>query len=444
MHGGTLVEVRKNPKSTTWYQATLLDVVGENILVGFEDDIWPQREVPAYSVRRTPRDGDLPDDFQPQEDEVVEVLVRASATNPVGWALGRVKTIKNSFFFIGFVGTQRGLQDLIVERSALRRVNAEPAISPEALTRRLIPIDPTLHNWAKQAEDARGCLSHVQSRVGLDVCRFINCPSAEEEQEEEQAAEAEAEPEVLLIGEESAVSLGAKLLLQIHFKNQVEMMRFHDVREVLIQRLEERQRYLDNRHVETFTVDQAYIGRVIGKKGENINRIRDKYSVEIKTQVYQAVSVPVAEQDQAERPATIFTVMGDKDKVLKAREELEYITVYLPLQVDEVGWILGKGFQNISDIAKKTELYYARFDHNSQALELCGLRPQVEDAKLLISAHGKYLAVYREIDQEHVMTKKFEVAGGAEDSGYREAETAPARTRGGSRSAAGSRRGGGR
>merc|ERR1712084_80054 len=69
---------------------------------------------------------------------------------------------------------------------------------------------------------------------------------------------------------------------------------------------------------------------------------------------------------------------------------------------DQIGWILGKGFQNITDIAKKTELHGARFDDNNKSLELCGLRQQVEDAKLLISVHKEYLQVYQDMDEETV------------------------------------------
>merc|ERR1711920_532326 len=82
------------------------------------------------------------------------------------------------------------------------------------------------------------------------------------------------------------------------------------------------------------------------------------------------------------------------------REELEYITVSIPVASEQIGWILGKGFQNITDIAKKTELHYARFDDKTKSLQLCGLRHQVEDAKMLISVHREYLQVYQDMDEE--------------------------------------------
>merc|ERR1712190_260638 len=92
--------------------------------------------------------------------------------------------------------------------------------------------------------------------------------------------------------------------------------------------------------------------------------------------------------------------------VKKARDELEYIIVKIPVEAEQVGRILGKGFHNILEITKKTELHFARFDDKSHSLELCGLRHQVEDAKLLISAHRDYLPVYQDMDEEQTQIRQ--------------------------------------
>merc|ERR1719464_2225507 len=190
---GTAVEVRKNPKSTTWYNATILDIHGENIRVGFEDG------------------------FDPQVEEVVEVLVSASESNPSGWSVGRVKQIKDTFFYVGFMGNMRGAQDLIVERSSLRRVNTEASVDTSQLVRRLVPVAMALHSWI-YTQDAVGCLREVQSTARLF---FASCIGRE-------AGDERSPPEVVLVGNERAVELARKLLVQIHFKNQVEMLRFHE------------------------------------------------------------------------------------------------------------------------------------------------------------------------------------------------------------------------
>jgi len=371
-----------------------LDINGENIRVGFEDQIWSNREVPAFSVRLVAQEGSS-DDFDPQVDEVVEVSVAASEANPSGWSLGKVKTIKNSFYFIGFVGTQKGSQDLIVERNALRRVNSETPIDPTSLERRLIPVDPDLHTWVR-SQDAPGCLTHVQSKARLLLC---GCTHLNE------TAKA---PEVLLIGDQRAVVLGEKLLLHIHFKNQMEMQRFHEQREQLMGRLQEQQKWYQERNQESFSVEQSLVGKIIGKKGDNIKQIRDRYGVEIN----------LSQPSNSGRPTTITVTGSTAEDCLKARNEMEFVTAKIPIETDAVGWILGRGYQNIQDISKKAELHYARFDDKTACLELCGLKHQVDDAKMLISIHQEYRTVYQDMDEEqNLIQQSFEELEGAKGKG---------------------------
>jgi hypothetical protein len=357
MHGPQ-VEVRKNPKSTTWYNATIMDINGDNVTVGFEDNIWAAREVPSQSVRRCPPESSN-DNFDPQVDELVEVSVSASETNPSGWSSGKVKTIKNSFYFIGFVGapgSQKVSQDLIVELKALRRVNSEAPIDVSSVERRLIPLPTELHTWIR-CQDSSGCLSHVQSKGHLLLCGALNV-----------AADAAASPEVLLIGDKRAVELGEMLLTHIHFKNQMEMQRFHDQRELLMERLQEAQRWYQERNQEVFEVEQSLVGKIIGKKGENIKDVRERHGVEI------YLSPSYAQTNGM--PTTVTITGSTAEACLKAREELEYVTASVPIDSNQVAWILGKGYQNIQDISKKSEVYYARFVDATSTIELCGLKHQ--------------------------------------------------------------------
>ncbi|CAJ1394721.1 unnamed protein product [Effrenium voratum] len=374
---GTPVEVRKNQKSTTWYSSELIDINGDdNIKVRFEDDIWPVRDVPSSSVRRLPEES--ADDFDPQVDEVVEVLLSATESSPSGWALGKVKSIKNSFYFITFDPTQKGKQDLIVEKTALRRSSAEQPLDLSTVQRKLLPIDSDLHVWIR-SQDSSGCLSHVQHKCNLLVA---NCTNVE--------MGSTQDPEVLLIGGERAVHLATMLLEQIHFKYQIEMQRFHEQREHLMERLNVAKQWHSAQSQQVFEVDQAMVGRIIGKKGENIKDIRDRHNVAI-----------WIEDPRGNSNNCRVTVSGQTDEsVSAARDELEFITVSIPVEQESVGWILGKGYQTISAIARKTELHHARYDDKSKTLELCGLRHQVEDAKLLISVHQEYLPVYQDMDEE--------------------------------------------
>ncbi|CAK9068370.1 unnamed protein product, partial [Durusdinium trenchii] len=250
---GTPVEVRKHQKSTTWYSGELIDINGEDsIKVRFEDDIWEPREVPPSSVRRVPEGAT--DDFDPQIDEVVEVLLPATESTPSGWGLGTVKTIKNSFYFITFDPTQKGKQDLIVERSALRRSSQEEQLDVSTMLRKLLPVEADLHSWIK-SQDSSGCLSHVQHKCNLLVANCTNVESGSQK-----------DPEVLLIGGHKEVRLATMLLELIHFKHQIEMQRFHEHRDHLMERLAEAKQWHSAQNQEVFEVDQSLVGRIIGKK----------------------------------------------------------------------------------------------------------------------------------------------------------------------------------
>lgn len=384
MHG-TAVEVRKNPKSTTWYNATLKDLKGDSVVVSFEDEIWPSRDVPSSSVRMCPK-VQSDDSFAPGPDEAVEVLTASSESSPSGWAEGRVRTIKNDFYFISFSGHG---QDMIVEKSALRRVSNEMPLDVSNLARRIVEVVPELQAWIR-TQDSQGCLAHVRAKGRLLVAS-VSEPKTNG-----------APYGVRLIGGERELDLGEKLLVQIHFKHQIKMQWFHDMREKFLERLEGQKEWWSTQHVEVFQVEQSATGKIIGKKGENIKALRQKYDVD--------VELEEGWDEEKNRAAMTVTISGkSEESVTAAREEIEFVTVKIPVAPDQVGWILGKGYQNISEIAKKTELHYARFDDKAKCIELCGRRQEVEVAKLLISVHSEYLPVYQDMDEEqHAIQQSFD------------------------------------
>jgi len=383
------VEVQKTPGSTTWYNAIIVEFNGDNIRVEFEDDVWPARELPASAVRRCPSGaaGEAP---RPEVGEPLEVFVPATDTSPSGWALGRLRKIKQkSFFFVALEGSSKGPTEVIAEREGVRRVSTEPAISDSTLVRKLIPVDRNLHSWIR-SQDSVGCLSDVQLKGKL---LMASCTHTR--------PDAKGAPKVSLVGDERAVALGEKLLVEIHFKHQVTMQRFHLHRDKLMEYLSQRESRYQALHRETFTVDSGFTGRIIGKKGENIRRIKDAFEVNV------LIQDPPADDG---RDVSTITVSGATDEAVRqAREAMEYIVVKVPIEPEQVGWIVGKGYQNLTEIAQKTELCYARYHDKSNSIELCGLRHQVEDAKMMVSVHRDYLLVYKDMSEERSsIRKKFE------------------------------------
>lgn len=370
------MEVRKQEGSSTWYNAFVVELQGDNIVVGFEDDIWPRREVPASLVRRRPLQ--TSEQFFPQVNEAVEVSVPQSESNPGGWSLGRIKTIKNRwFYFVSFEGASKSTQDVIVEKENLRKVNDLPPMDPAGLVRKLISVDRGLHTWIR-SRDSLGCLNDVVMRASLLSANATT------------TANVRGPPKVSVIGDATAVELAEKLLFEIHFKNQTKMQRFHEHREKLMEQIKHLEQRWNRQHREELTVDPAFVGRIIGSKGANIKKLREELEVEIHivdaTGGYEHTTITITGQNAA--------------SVAKAREQMEYITVRIPVEPDQVGWLVGKGYENLQEIQKKADLHYLRYDDKAGAIEICGLASQVEDAKLMISVHQEYLSVYQDMSEE--------------------------------------------
>jgi len=380
MPSGPFVEVQRNKgtSTSTWYNALILDISGNDICIEFEDEIWPSTEVPASSVRRPPPSrGEA---WEPVIGEPVEVLVAVTEASPSGWCLGHLKKIANgSFYFVALEGVAKGQADKIVQREELRNVSTEPPVDVGSLIRRKIPVHRDLHTWIR-SQDCLGCLSDVQTRGRLLGASCIDGGDSDV-------------PYVLLVGDQRAVNLGEKLLTEIHFKHQVKMQRFQVHREKLMEMIAHHESHHQARYSETVSVESGFVGRIIGKKGENIKKLQEENNVNI------SIKDP---EDYGKDSVTTISIYGSSmEQVRKAREEIEYVVVRIPVEQDQVGWIVGRQYKRLTDIAKKAELHYARFNDKECAIELCGLRYQIEDAKMLISVQRDYLEVHQGMSEEH-------------------------------------------
>ena len=127
---GKPVEVRKHDRSTTWYQAVLIDCknsdqarvrfprdetiynpdfcsFGENANAGSNNDIWTDKAINMKGcVRERVRPGSTLDSWDPKTGDNVEISFEANDHFPGGWALGKVVDKKGNFYFVNFVPDQ--------------------------------------------------------------------------------------------------------------------------------------------------------------------------------------------------------------------------------------------------------------------------------------------------------------------------------------------------
>ncbi|CAJ1427708.1 unnamed protein product [Effrenium voratum] len=183
----------------------------------------------------------------------------------------------------------------------------------------------------------------------------------------------------------------AKLLLEVHVKHQSQIQNFQDVREKRLKALENKRNRIEGsgfKHSCEFTVNSSYTSRIIGKGGEAIRAVQEKHEVTIKI------------LDSNAGTSTVRIFGNSETSVAKARAEVEYIEKVVPVEPDQYNWIMGKGNRTIYGFKESVGLVYARLEHDSQQLLLCGTRSAVDDATALFETHLMYCPVFRQMEEE--------------------------------------------
>merc|ERR1712194_215530 len=84
----------------------------------------------------------------------------------------------------------------------------------------------------------------------------------------------------------------------------------------------------------------------------------------------------------------------------------DFVLDKIEIEQDQVGWVLGKGHENLIEVQKKSGLQSAWYNDSTHSIELCGLKSQVDDAKLMLKVHSEYLSVFQDIDSERRQIQK--------------------------------------
>lgn len=404
------MEVRKDLESTIWYEALFCDLLGLNVRVCFEGGVLPARVVPCSMVRLRPAapstagtaevDGDgphSPEDASllaaaarpPAEGDQVEVRVGASDRSPGGWASGRITAVVSQ----GAVAVElegKAVKTLTVLRDAVRRKSSEPPLDPLALERRSVPLDVELLSWVAST-DASGCLGHIQFEAGLGLVgtgsRIHGC-FGPDKADLPQNYSVDA---IVMIGTGTAVRRG-EMLLRVHMMHQREVEAFHERRRDKLKMLKEMQEKLETDSqwpaVASFMVEKDLMGRTLGKGAERSKSVEEDFGVE----------VFVADGDDDESPSVINIAGYHHEDVNSAREALELVRQPFDIDPERVGWVLGKGHREVQEMAQKANLVAASW--TGETLELCGTRPNVEVARLLLESHLQYFPIFQEISRQ--------------------------------------------
>jgi len=143
------------------------------------------------------------------------------------------------------------------------------------------------------------------------------------------------------------------------------------------------------KHSVEIKVDPSFIPRIIGKGGESVRALQDKYGVAIWI---------MPEDDTDERTIRIFG--NSHENIEKTRVEVEFIEDCIPVETDAYRWILGRSGKLIQGFRDSTGLVYATLDRESRLLRLCGTRISVQDAIAMFETHLVYYPVFAQMDEE--------------------------------------------
>ncbi|KAF4707245.1 fragile X mental retardation [Perkinsus olseni] len=388
-----LVEIKDETAPQKWFEGYLadVDVAKKTITVAFQDGIWGPKTVPMSQARLVPsltsKALSSAYEYMPREGDTVEVRSPATGHAPVSWWSGEIVSIRADEFF--YVKNSELHEPIIVERANLRRPMGCPddgsdsgrSFSPTSLSElssETVKVPKVLGSWLV-SDDGQGCLNQVAVKSGL----LKITPWADRK----------TGPSVTLIGSQRDIHR-AKLLLDVHVKHQKEIQGFHEKRQAMLDALSSRREKLESQESASFNIDSDLVGVMIGKNGAHINRVIKDYGVEVN----------VADKGTARDPKSRRVVIygPSVEAVNKARAELEYVTERYPIPQDCIGWVIGRRFTTLHEIADSANLNYARLDEStgSPCLVLSGRRQDIDDAKLLLDSHLQYHDVFEDMAKE--------------------------------------------
>ncbi|CAE8713427.1 unnamed protein product [Polarella glacialis] len=369
------VEVQKDGRAQMWYSGQIQELVGSSeLMISFEAGVWPSARYAASSVRKPPKlsPADL-EKFNPRQGDTVEVRIHSTSHAPAAWELAAVKNIKHGFYFMAL--SNGGAEaEAIVEKDQLRPVTAHQGLAVESMTQEIFKLPPSLQSWVT-TDDAIGCFSHIEDQSGLIHMQVLP-----------------AKPTLKLIGDPKAL-VRAKMLLEVHVKHQAQIQNFQDVREKRLKALETKRNRIEGsgyKHSVEIQVDASFIPRIIGKGGEAIRALQDRWDVNVR----------IMDGDNPDDDRAIRIFGNNAENVEQARAEVEFVEEVLPLDASMYSWILGRGGKTIQGFRDSAGLVFAKLDRDGEQLQLCGSRNSVQDAVAMFETHIMYYPVFHQMDEE--------------------------------------------
>eukprot|EP00117_Sycon_ciliatum_P034455 scpid49141/ scgid26292/ Fragile X mental retardation syndrome-related protein 1 len=367
------LEVEVQGLNGAFYRAFVLDLVENDVVIGFEDNWLPNKRVPVSRIR-------LPDHSERQlsweRNEDVEVLSRAKDTEACGWwpAIILDWSRGTEICTIQYKVDKNFTEVVNVNR--LRPPNKNPPLQAESFFKCVIEVP----------EEVR----HACEDMALHRDLLVACRASILRGDNKTGT-------LTLLSTSSDTVTRARMLADLHVRSlQTKVMlkqRGAAAAAASLMGMPQMTRPFPLPEIpnnprlvtETFSIEPSLMGLAIGTKGSNIQQCR---------------SMPGIHSIEVNEHTCTFKITGNTTReVLDARKRLEYHceVVYIPKAY--TGRVIGKNGQKIQEIVAKSNVLRVSIgseDENGQVpFQFTGLKESVETAKIVLEYQ---LANFKELE----------------------------------------------
>eukprot|EP00357_Protocruzia_adherens_P017591 CAMPEP_0114991440 /NCGR_PEP_ID=MMETSP0216-20121206/11373_1 /TAXON_ID=223996 /ORGANISM="Protocruzia adherens, Strain Boccale" /LENGTH=430 /DNA_ID=CAMNT_0002354767 /DNA_START=14 /DNA_END=1306 /DNA_ORIENTATION=+ len=300
------------------------------------------------------------------EGDVVEVFNQDTHEIPSGWWQGEIKRMIGDIYFIHYYSPEYALDEM-VEKNRIRPAEDLPTLNPDHYSRLEVGIPEQLVSWAR-TERCRDHLRSIRERTEIKATNLN-----------------ENDTKLILLGESFGLR-SAELILEVIFKNQLQVENLELIKQERIRELEEAKRQTEGEFSMEFYVLTEYIGAVIGPKGSNLAAIRENYGVQIR--VDRESSIP----EGCTEYMTKIKISGDsEEEVLRAKMESVVRRDAYPLERQEAKLFTRRALSDIKTSAEIVHLWISNFNPANQST----LAPEEECPKKALNIVGSENAIQR-------------------------------------------------